>query len=560
MPLRLLMRSNMSTRSKTACIIAAGNWGGHRSLFKNRDRNYTPKISIIHEVLGDVEVMYLKDEVTGWCEGFNELGVGIVNSALAVALDEKEGKASKGKSTGAAAKDGARVLQALQQREVEDVLTTIQTHLGGLRGHTLVSTKDGLYSLEATWRGHDYHVRKLDPNKNHVRTNHGMKYQDAGYTPDHGDRYLSSLARKDQAMRVVRSIGDTSDVAPTIYGQRKGPVDDPLNMVKLTEDMRTTSQVVFDLKDLVFKLYLIPGQVEYLGYESRLPDGHTPSIRLEVFEYTDLDDDGDFDVVKRRSQKKDASALRVAGRWASSVGRERLGGVPLDITHICSSNEGKVAEYRRLGLTNVKILNCDLPEPNADPIRVIRSKVAQVGANVLVDDVSLDVEGEDVGVNIRWLLQDLPKYLGKHATFNVHAGYQGSDGMVKIFTGFVDGTIVAPRGSGFGFDPYFLPDGASKTLGESKPDEHNPRAHVVRNILTGRPAKTFRESLVWDGPWQKSGTLSESEKEDREAERLLRDSPSDKPPRKDKQRNIVNVQEAEPRDKDTSHNYKDNGG
>lgn len=56
-----------------------------------------------------------------------------------------------------------------------------------------------------------------------------------------------------------------------------------------------------------------------------------------------------------------------------------------------------------------------------------------------------------------------------------------------------------------------------------------------------------------------SATLSESEKEEREVERLSRPSPDKKPPRKDLRRERIDTSE-EPRDKDLSMNYKDVGG
>jgi hypothetical protein len=55
-------------------------------------------------------------------------------------------------------------------------------------------------------------------------------------------------------------------------------------------------------------------------------------------------------------------------------------------------------------------------------------------------------------------------------------------------------------------------------------------------------------------------TLSESEKEDREVERLSRKPPQKKPPRKDSQRNRIDTSDKEERDPDLSMNYKDIGG
>ena len=244
--------------------------------------------------------MYLRDEVTGWCEGLNEFGIGVVNAALAVAADEKQGKAGKGKindaQTNATLRDGKRILKALACRTVEEAKEVLQTHLGGLRGHTFVADPSTTYSLEATWRGHDFHSRKLPEGRKHVRTNHGIYYQDAGYTEKDGDNYLSSLARRDQAMKELRKVEDPLGVAPSIYGKRRPDRSDPLNMIKLTDGMRTTSQMVINLTDKEATLYLIPGQVVYLGYENSLPKKYKSKISIQVKEYTDLDGDGDFDI------------------------------------------------------------------------------------------------------------------------------------------------------------------------------------------------------------------------------------------------------------------------
>ena len=300
--MRSLVARVVQAHLRKACIVAVGEWGGKKCLLKNRDRNYTPEVKLYHKLINGIEVLYMKDEVTGWCEGLNEHGIGIVNAALAVAADEKQGKAGKGKSTDAMSeatlRDGKRVLKALGCADLDEAVEVIKTHLGGLRGHTFVANKDKTYSLEATWRGHDYHQRTLPGNRKHVRTNHGIYYQDAGYTEKDGENYLSSLARRDQAMKELRKVDGPDGIAPAIYGKRKPELSDPLNMVKLTNGMRTTSQMVVNLDDLKVDLYLIPSQIVYLGYENKLPKNRKPKISVQVREYTDIDGDGKFDIVE----------------------------------------------------------------------------------------------------------------------------------------------------------------------------------------------------------------------------------------------------------------------
>ena len=77
---------------------------------------------------------------------------------------------------------------------------------------------------------------------------------------------------------------------------------------------------------------------------------------------------------------------------------------------------------------------------------------------------------------------------------------------------------------------------------------------------------SMEESYTHDGTvldqLAKTATLSDAEKEDREAERLVRRSPKYKPPRRDKERRIIQDEDSEDPDekqdkKDRSNNYKD---
>lgn len=288
-------RAHVAAMTREACIIAVGDFGGDRCLLKNRDRNYTPELRLHHEIRNGVEVLYVRDEVTGWAEGVNEYGIGIVNAALMVGHDEAEKKLVK--TVGKKSKDGDRILKALEESDVEAAAEVAQTYKGGVKGHTIVSDPDRSISIEMTSR-HDAIVRKLRNGNLYVRTNHGVSHPDAGYTD--GEDYISSKSRRDQAVKALRSVSRPRDIGPAVYGRRRGELDDPNNMVRDTDNMRTTSQMVLDLTTLVMYLYLIPGKVEYLGYKNGLPDGYEPKIRYKVYEYTDIDGDGDFDVIRRK--------------------------------------------------------------------------------------------------------------------------------------------------------------------------------------------------------------------------------------------------------------------
>lgn len=286
---------------RTSCIIATGVWDGDRILFKNRDRAYIPKVRIVHDVVDGVEVLYMEDDTTGWIEGLNEFGLGMVNAALIVGHDELEHKiVKKGPKR---TQDGDRALRALVKRTPAEAVKAIRSDARGLLGHTLIATKDEALSVEMVDKRSP--VEKTLGDGVIVRTNHGIRLPDAGYT--HGEDYLSSVARRDQAISTLEDIEDSMDIAPAVYGLRKKDRKSPNNMVRDTDKMRTTSQIVMNLNKRLLVLYLIPGKVEYLGYENRLPKGRKPKCKFEVLEYTDLDGDGDFDILDRK--KKAAESL-----------------------------------------------------------------------------------------------------------------------------------------------------------------------------------------------------------------------------------------------------------
>lgn len=282
---------------REACIISSGTWGGHKALLKNRDRNYNPALKIIHRILNGVEVLYVYDEETGWAEGINEHAIGIVNAALMVGRDEAEKKIVK--SVGKKSQDGERIIEALGKKTLRAVVESLKSFKGGIKGHTFISNTKRSISLEMTSK-HEAVVKEL-ADRIHVRTNHGFDYEDAGYTE--GERYVSSIARREKAKDVLDGVAAVDDVAPALWRARKENRKHPNNMVR-DHKMWTSSQMVLDLDDLELRLYLIPGKVTFLGYENQLPKDYTPAISYRVFEYVDGKEPGeDIKVVKPRTVK-----------------------------------------------------------------------------------------------------------------------------------------------------------------------------------------------------------------------------------------------------------------
>ena len=167
-----------------------------------------------------------------------------------------------------------------------------------------------------------------------------------------------------------------------------------------------------------------------------------------------------------------------------------------------TSNELKLEEFERYLKGNVTSESKDLEEPDSDPITVITYKASQFN-QVIVDDTSLDVEGADIGVNVKWKLNDLIKYENRKAIFRCLLGVRFKE-KVFIFKGEIQGVIVKPRGKNIGFLPYFQPIGATKTLAEELPDSLNARYFAVKDLLENKPFKTCDLITSWSEEFQPS--------------------------------------------------------
>jgi hypothetical protein len=281
---------------KKACVIAHVNSEGHRVLFKNRDRNYSPELKIYHTISKGVEIVYMKDENTGWVEGVNEFGIGLVNSALMVLWDEKEGSKGKKKGEGAVlgaigSKDARRILRALECKTLEEAMEELVSFEGGIRGHTIVS--DGLraFSLEHTAK-HAPYFQEIAQDEILVRSNHGSKYPDAGYTL--GENAESSKRRMQITLDTLPNL-KIEEIAPSLYSQKYVDMESPFNVVRKTDNMYTSSQILLDLKNKKMVLYIIPEEASFLGVDIN-SDIESPVCSFEVKEFSFFDEEGGFEI------------------------------------------------------------------------------------------------------------------------------------------------------------------------------------------------------------------------------------------------------------------------
>jgi hypothetical protein len=269
------------------CIIIGGKASGSHVLGKSRDRNYKPKISIVRDVIGGLEVVYMHDEYTNYLEGMNEKGIGVVNAALLVSQDEKAADAywKRAKKKKGSSKDGPRMFHALAQPTLSKCIKSLVSYEEGIKGHTFVGSPTSLYSIEMTSK-HNPIISKLDPSTGFdVRTNHGEEHSGAGYTPEkHPHDYLSSKIRKATAYVNLADLEDHEELMPALTQQPFEPASN-MNMLRRTDDMRTSSQIMLNLDDLEFLLYIFPEEMSYEGIVDKTPSEHEPKIKIRILSY-----------------------------------------------------------------------------------------------------------------------------------------------------------------------------------------------------------------------------------------------------------------------------------
>lgn len=265
-------------KNKQACIIAATRLEGHLVLLKNRDRMYKPRVCLLRAEIRKMEMCGVYDKVTGFFEGMNEKGIGVVNSALMVEDDEREGSETESRKVHKT-RDGKRIMRALTEDTLDGVVDSLSTFDNGLQGHTFVSDGKRLVVVESA-KGFDPKVKELDAKRVNVRTNHGVAYSEVGYT--HGDNYVSSIVRRWEAQKRIRQLDKISELAPALVK----PIHDdksPFNMVRKTDFMVTRSQMVLDLEGREVLLYCFPSVCKYEGVVDTLKK--TPKISARVFKY-----------------------------------------------------------------------------------------------------------------------------------------------------------------------------------------------------------------------------------------------------------------------------------
>jgi hypothetical protein len=278
------------------CVIATKKFGEDRVLFKNRDRNYNPRLEVVREVVNGIEIVYMHDLDTDWSEGMNEKGIGIVNSALAVSDDEREkSKAKSGKKSF----DGEKIRKALSHDNLKETIESVLTFEGSsdpknsplrpksgkstsLNGHTIVASAKAAYHVEST-SNRPAVVKRLGK-ETFVETNHGDEISEVGYTAkSHPKDYQSSVSREKIATSLIKS-SKTPEEALQKMGLKPSDVKGYLNPYRYDYKFYTGSQIMLNLSNLEFTLVIDPDVCKFTGIIDKTPKGHKERIKISVIE------------------------------------------------------------------------------------------------------------------------------------------------------------------------------------------------------------------------------------------------------------------------------------
>lgn len=294
--MRKLLSFNQWTGTINECVVAKFDVGNSAVLVKNRDRAYIAPIEVVHEMIDGVEVAYLHDKITDWSEGINEFGIGVINSALKVKEDEKQGanpqKKSKSKKgyTPQPAQDGIKIREALTKDNIEEARESILNFVGndpkdvGVTGETIISDGTTTYLIEMSSKT-DPVVTEVPLGEYAVRTNHGIDNPELGYTK--GKKRESSISRREIAAEEISRADSVQDAMDRL-AQRHAK-DNFLNPYRDAPHakMHTTAQIGYDLKNRIIYVRYDEKFGKFEGIRTDLPMDYKPKIQIVVSPVTE---------------------------------------------------------------------------------------------------------------------------------------------------------------------------------------------------------------------------------------------------------------------------------
>jgi len=179
-----------------------------------------------------------------------------------------------------------------------------------------------------------------------------------------------------------------------------------------------------------------------------------------------------------------------------------------------TSNEFKIKEIKRV-LPEAKIIKGkDLREVKGTSEEVAIYKALEAGKGFVIEDTILEIKNKrkwEELVEIKWMIDNLPKYLGKRAKWVVTFAYNDGE-YITLYRGTYEGTIGNPykvdgKIRGYGFDPYFyitFSQNLAKLDEEGRKDDFSARHKALLAIKKNKKFKKIKISDIpkWEGEYQ----------------------------------------------------------
>jgi hypothetical protein len=262
------------------CIIILKKIKNKIILAKNRDRNYKPRIQIVHELINGVEIAYIRDMNTEWCEGLNQYGIGIINAALEIEYDENPLNVDNDVHL----ESKRKYLNTLAKNKSSEIIDNIfdknfYTDIS-LQGHNMIASPK--FSLHLESKTNVKPIAKILYDDTYVFTNHGINLKNTGYL--YGVPLISSILRKKliDYEFMNNSIEEPEDVFKLMNKNYNDLSIDYHPYRNNKKVIWTTGQLLLNLTDKILMYQYDTENSYFMGIINNLPTDYTPIIKIDV--------------------------------------------------------------------------------------------------------------------------------------------------------------------------------------------------------------------------------------------------------------------------------------
>ena len=178
---------------------------------------------------------------------------------------------------------------------------------------------------------------------------------------------------------------------------------------------------------------------------------------------------------------------------------------------LVTSNEMKLKEFNSFGLDLTIEKGLDLPEidtPNALDVIIYKSKDA--GKGTIVEDTTVSISGVSI-TDIKFKLDELNFHDGADITWSTYLAKNDGES-ISIYYGCSIGKVKIPDtlpGEAFAFDPYFVPNGETRTLYELSlvdlKSKYSARLFAAEHLMSDEAVGVVEIDKIvdWEGEYQK---------------------------------------------------------